>query len=457
MINPQILAKTVAHPKPIYWLSVDGTDITATVSGRLIDLTLTDNRGFEADQLDLRLDDTDGLLDLPPLGVKISVAIGWEDSGLVPKGSYTVDEVEHSGTPDTLSIRARSADLRSGLTTQRERSWHDVTLGDIVKTIADENDLTPLISPSLAVQHIAHIDQTNESGANLLTRLADQFDAISTVKDSKLIFMSAAGGVSASGRLLPTVNITRDVGDQHRFLAAERDSYSGVKALYHDVDGAVKGEVIWGKEENSAERNIPVKTTTTTTTGQYKSLEKTFKSRDAALRAARKAWQALKSNKAAKAAYVGVKAKYNDRNLGTTGEASYGQADDDKRKKSATRQAERDKARLDGKPVPKTATPSAFEHSADNVKTLRHVYANKTNAQRAARAEWRRLQRGMATFSITLARGRPELFPDLPATVSGFKAAIDNTDWILTKATHTLAEVLTTALELEIKATETPD
>ena len=257
---------------------------------------------------------------------------------------------------------------------------------------------------------------------------------------------------------MATATITREAGDQHRFSIADRDSYSAVKALYHDVDGAVKGEVIWGQDENSAERKVPVKKTDTPTTGQYKDLGKTLKSRDAALRAARKAWKALKANRAARAAYIGVKAKYTDRNLGTSGEASYGQIDDDRRKKSATRQAERDKAKLEGKTVPKTDTPSAFDHSADNVKTLRHVYANKTNAQRAARAEWRKLQRGAATFSITLARGRPELFPDQPATVSGFKAAIDNTDWILTKVTHTLGDGgFTTALELEIKATEIPD
>ena len=458
MISPQAIAQTFVHPKPIYSLSVDGADITATLQGRLVDLTLTDNRGFEADTLDLRLDDTDGMLDLPPRGATIRLLLGWQDSGLVPKGSYTVDEVEHSGTPDTLSIRARSADLRSGLTTQRERSWHDVTLGDIVATLAAENALQPAIQGALAGQRIAHIDQTNESAVNLLTRLANQFDAIATVKDGRLLFIPAAGGVSASGRALSTVSITREVGDQHRFSIADRDSYSAVKALYHDVDGAVKGEVIWGKEENSAETKIPAKPDPTPPTGQYKDLGKTFKSRTAAQKAARKAWQSLKKNKAARAAYIGVKAKYDDRNLGTSGEVSYGQIDDEKGIKNAGRQAERDKAKIDGKPIPKTATPSAFEHSADNVKTLRHVYASKTNAQRAARAEWRRIQRGVASFSITLARGRPEIFPDQPAIVSGFKPAIDNTDWILTKVTHTLGDGgFTTALELEIKATEIPD
>ena len=454
MISPSALKKTSDHPKPIYRVTVDGQDITALIQGRLVDLTLTDNRGFEADQLDIRLDDSDGLLDLPPKSAEIRVAIGWLSSGLVDKGSYNVDEIEHTGAPDVLSIRARSADLRTGLTTQRERSWHEVTLGDIVTTIADENDLVPCIQATLAGQYIEHIDQTNESAVNLLTRLAKQFDAIATVKNGRLIFIPSAGGVSASGLVLPTCTITRDVGDQHRFSISDRDSYNAVKATYNDVQAAVKGEVTWGKEEDSSERNIPAKKEQPLI-GQYKDVGKTFKSRAAALKAARKEWKALKANKAKKTAYVGVKASYNDQNLGVSGDVTYGEADEEKKQKNAKRQAERDKAKAEGKSVPKTDTPSAFDHSADNTKTLRHVYASKANAQRAARAEWRKLQRGMASFSITLALGRPELFPDCPAEVVGFKRQIDNTDWILTKVTHTLSDAgLTTGLDLEIKATE---
>src|SRR6185369_1057851 len=110
----------------------------------------TDNRGFEADTVEIDLDDTDGALDLPPRGAVLDLAFGWAADGVVHKGSYTVDEVAHHGAPDTLSIRARSADLRAGLTTQRERSWHATTLGAIVRTIADENGLIPVIPASLA-------------------------------------------------------------------------------------------------------------------------------------------------------------------------------------------------------------------------------------------------------------------------------------------------------------------
>lgn len=457
MIDPRLMpGLSSGHPRPIYRVEVDGVDITSQISGRVITLDLTDNRGFEADQVDLALDDTDGRLGLPARGATLRLAIGWADSGLIDKGEYTVDEVEHTGAPDVLTIRARSADLRAGISTQRERSWHDVTLDEIVRTVAEECGLDACIADPLSGQRIDHVDQTNETSANLLTRLAQQFDAIASVKNGRLVFMPMGGGRSASGKPLPGIVIRRESGDQHRFAIADRETYTGVKALYHDVDGAVKGEVIWGKTEDSAERKIPAAAPPPTpATGQYKDAGRTFKSREAAQRAARKQWQAMKKNKAQRAAWIGVKARYDDRNLGAAGEVTYGQADEDKARARAGRLAQKDAAKLSG------AAPEvdpALTPSADNVKTLRHVYSSKANAQHAARAEWRRLQRGVATFSITLARGRAELFPELPAWVEGFKREIDNTDWILAKVRHSVSDGgFTTALDLEIRATEIPD
>lgn len=355
------------NSRPAWRIDVDGTNITPTLTDRLISLTLTDNRGLEADQLDLTLDDADGRLALPPRGASLHLWLGWDggnaNSGLTDKGTYTVDEVEHSGAPDKLTLRARSADLRAGLSTQRTRSFHNVALSDIVKNIAVSHGLVATIAAQIAAEMIDHLDQTNESDANLLTRLAGMFDAIATVKNERLVFMPAGGGVSASGKPLPVMTITRSDGDSHRFSIAERDSVTAVKALYHDLDLGQQGEVIWGAEEDAAER--------------------------------------------------------------------------------------------ERQPAPQVA--DEIQPSAENMKTLRHIYATRENAKRAARTEWRRIQRGMAEFSLMLARGRPELFPDLRVAVSGWKPEIDSTEWCIARVTHNLGSSgYTTGLELEVKATELP-
>ncbi|MDN8899302.1 hypothetical protein Q0O45_13450, partial [Staphylococcus aureus] len=82
---------------------------------------LTESRGDEADQVDLRLHDHDGRLALPRRGVTLALAFGWADSGMVNKGTFVVDEAEHSGPPDIITIRARSADLTHSIRTRRER------------------------------------------------------------------------------------------------------------------------------------------------------------------------------------------------------------------------------------------------------------------------------------------------------------------------------------------------
>lgn len=63
---------------PAYRVMMKDRDITQNLAPRLIALTHTDNRGFEADRLDLELDDADGLLELPRRGAVLSLALGWK-------------------------------------------------------------------------------------------------------------------------------------------------------------------------------------------------------------------------------------------------------------------------------------------------------------------------------------------------------------------------------------------
>lgn len=438
--------------RPLWRIRVDGVDITASLDARLMSLTHTDNRGMEADQLDLTLDDADGRLALPPRGAVLSLALGWEGQGLIDKGTFTVDEVEHSGAPDQVTIRARSADLRAGLSTQRTRSFHQISVASILNDIAAAHGLAAVIAARLAGEIIDHLDQTNESDVNLLTRLAGMFDAIASIKAGRLVFIPAGAGVSASGQALPVMTVTRSAGDQHRFSIADRNSYTAVKALYNDVGQGQQGAVIWGKEEDAAEANRQSAPEPVPASGEYKSLgAKPYPTRAKALRAARKGWQQLKKNPTLRAKYAGVSAKYNDKALNVQGEVRYGRADDEKRKANASKTAANDAANA------KPAVNEAIEPSADNMKTLRHTYSSQANAKRAARTEWRRIQRGAAQFSLTLARGRPELFPDLRVAVSGWKPEIDGTEWCLTRVTHNLTDSgYTTALEMEVKATELP-
>ncbi|WP_413247388.1 phage late control D family protein [Pseudomonas sp. Marseille-Q5115] len=334
--------KLTAYPVPQCRVVVNGTDITAMVEKRLMSIHVTDNRGIEADQLDIELSDHDGRLAIPPRGAKIQLWLGWSDTGLVDKGTFIVDETEHSGAPDTLSIRGRSADLRAGLKVKRERSWHGQSLLGIVQAIAGAYGLGAVVSTALSALKIAHLDQTNESDANLLTRLGLDYDAIATVKAGRLLFMPVGKSATVSGLQLPHITLNRKDGDRHRYLQADRDSYTGVRAYYYAINSADKKEAIAG--------------------------------------------------------------------------------------------------------------------GGENLKSLRHIYTDAPSALVAARAEWNRLQRGTATLSYELAKGRPDLIPELTYTLEGIKEEISAIVWLGSHVSHSFtSESFTTSLELESKLPDASD
>lgn len=325
----------VSYPVPAWRVVLDGRDLTDRIAPRLLDLTLTESRGEEADQLDLRIHDNDGRMALPRRGVTLQVALGWRGSGLVNKGTFIVDDVEHSGSPDIISIRARSADLTGAMRNRRERSWHATTLGEILGAIAGEHSLKVAIAPALAVIQVPHLDQANESDVNLLTRLGKRFDAVATVKAGTLVFSPIGSGTTSSGITLPAATITRASGDQHRYSVGDREKCTGVRAYWNDHRAARRKSLLVGQSTNE--------------------------------------------------------------------------------------------------------------------KRLQATYATEAEAKQRATAELQRSDRGTATMSITLALGRPDIYPEQSTTVSGFKPDIDGSAWLVSKATHYITGTggFSTSLELE--------
>lgn len=237
-------------------IEIEGIDRTAAIQGRVIELTLVDKRGLEADEFSLTLDDHDGALPLPTKGNKIRLWLAMPNKQLIDKGSYTIDEAEHTGAPDQISIKAKSADMKSKLKVKRSESHHGTTLGALAAKIAKRHDLKLAIHKDAASIEIPHLDQTSESDMNLLSRLSLEHDLIASVKHGRLLITPAGSGQTASGKSLPAITITRQSGDLHRYSRADRDSdYDGASSTYHDTESGTQKTVTVdseGKEQTSS-------------------------------------------------------------------------------------------------------------------------------------------------------------------------------------------------------------
>jgi len=235
--------------RAVWRITADARDVTAAIRPRLISLEVTDKPGLDSDTLTLTIADHDHAVALPPRGVILRVAIGWDGQGLVDRGSYRVDEVSHDGPPDKITIKARAADLTGGLKAQREDSYHGQTLGDVLGTVANRNGLTLAVAPDLAGLPIPHVDQTNESDAHFLTRLADRFDAVGTIKDGRLLFTPRGTGTTAAGATLPALILRRTATTGHAFAVKDREGKTtGVRAQWRDYDAAQTGYATVGDE-----------------------------------------------------------------------------------------------------------------------------------------------------------------------------------------------------------------
>lgn len=322
--------------RPVFKVVVGGTDVTRRLQSHLSSMTLIACREDHADQLELEFEDTEGRIAMPRKGVSIEVSLGFDTAGMCLQGSYVVDEVEHRGAPDTITVRARSARVSGPLAVRKERSWSDTTVGHIVSVIAGEHGLKPRVSNALTSQSVSQLDQT-ESDMALLRRLGKHWDAVATVKNGYLLFAPIGEAKTAGGTALSTLTLQRRSGDRHHFQEIDRSAYTGVRARWYDMNSARGHLALAGKN--------------------------------------------------------------------------------------------------------------------GHVKILRGDFPIEADAKRAAEAELARVKRGAATFTLDLAIGRPDIFPELLVKLTGWPDAITAYEWIVAKATHKLdgSGGYLTSLELENK------
>lgn len=267
---------------PILKLTADDKPLNDQVMARLMTLSVTDNKSMDADELSITLDDHDGALALPKRGVKLQCWLGFVDAGIHDMGTYIVDSCEWSGSPDTISIKAKSADFKSSLKSGRSQSYHNKTLGEIAEAVAKRQQLTLSIKPELVSIDVGHVDQTDESDIHLLTRLCHQYGAVVNIKHGKLLIFTANSNVSASGHALDITLITRQTGDQFRYSVEDRQSdYDNVSASYQDKSEAKR------KTVNTKGKK-----------GKTKKLKGTYKSKDAAHAAAQAESKRIKEQQA---------------------------------------------------------------------------------------------------------------------------------------------------------------
>lgn len=243
--------------KPDYRLLANQADITNTIRRRFISLRYTDEAGIDSDVLEIVLADhePERPIEIPPTGAELELFLGY-DGASERIGLFVADEVELSGWPGQMTIRARAAPFEaskrglSSLQTQKTRSWDaGKLLGDVVKTIASEHGLDPAVAEVLTEIALPHLAQTDESDINFLTRIARRYDSVVKPADGKLVLAKTGTAKTVSGQSMPTVTLTPADVTSWRVSITKRETSGCVVACWHETDAAKRHEVKVGDGE----------------------------------------------------------------------------------------------------------------------------------------------------------------------------------------------------------------
>jgi phage protein D len=218
---------------------------------------MTDEAGLKSDALEVVLADHDpaARIELPATGAELELWLGY-DGQAQRMGLFIVDELELSGPPDQLKIRAKASPQdqstggKTSLQTQKTRSWeHGTILADMVRTVAQEHGMEAAVADTLASIALPHVDQVNESDINLLTRVVKDYDAIAKPAGGKLILAKRGESKTTSGQQLDTITVTPEQVTTWRVTISKRQPSGTVVAVWRDLATAQDKEAKVGSGE----------------------------------------------------------------------------------------------------------------------------------------------------------------------------------------------------------------
>lgn len=180
-------------------VSINGHDAADAMNPYLLEFSFTDNAHGKADEVRISLHNRDGKWSgpwKPQKGMPVSATIvchDWEGPGRtmsLPCGAFKIDEIEYSGPPDKVSIKAVSSTLTTSLRdTEKTRAWENSTFQAVAGQIAGENGLALMYYGD--AHAFKRLDQRKESDLAFVCRLARERAMNCKVHDGRLILFDA--------------------------------------------------------------------------------------------------------------------------------------------------------------------------------------------------------------------------------------------------------------------------
>lgn len=230
--------------EPIFRLIFRGIDISSEVAPHLVSCTYVDKVHGEADEIDVTVQDKDGLWRgswCPEHGDAVELWIGYKGEPMVYCGSFEIDELNAilGRGGDAFSFKGVSAPVSKAIRTRKSQRFEKQKLKEVAQKIGQTHGMqivgTP---PDIRFEHVA---QRRERDLEFLSRLSDDYGAYFTVKGKKMVFAER----KELHERAPSFILRADSDDyiSANLKRAAHKTYSKAKASYFEGNEKKKIEV----------------------------------------------------------------------------------------------------------------------------------------------------------------------------------------------------------------------
>lgn len=249
-----------------------GVDISAVVRRYLLSLTYTDNEEDETDDLQIKLEDRNGIWLTKWLNAAVqgaaSVATGTgattADSGAIIKGlsvqavivsenwngggkdkvldcgKFELDSVDASGPPATVNIKCTSLPYSATVRkTKKSKAWEGYTLSGIAKEMAGANRMTCMYEAE-SDPHFKRVEQITETDISFLSKLCHD-SGISLKATNNILVLFDQATYEAKPTVLTIKQGAAGGYEKYKLSTGECDTqYASCRVSYTNPDtGAV--------------------------------------------------------------------------------------------------------------------------------------------------------------------------------------------------------------------------
>ncbi len=234
--------------KPDFNIIAESNSITEDLRSSLISLHITDESGTMSDEAEICFEYGSNASELKG---ELEVFLGYKETGLLSMGVYIASEITIQSPPKILRVKCCAANFKGSLKEKTSREWKEITLGDLVRKIAEKYGYEVKIAQKFEDVFISHIAQTDESDMNFLKRIGHEHEATVKPVGGHIIFIPKGEGKSATGKVLGTTLLTPKDVINWKVNFNVRSKYGSVIAKWHSYERGETIEEKVGNEEPS--------------------------------------------------------------------------------------------------------------------------------------------------------------------------------------------------------------